>query len=305
MSEAHNYSERPTTELEYLMERLKLRAFIQKSLYSGKSLKEIIGDGRIARSEAAEEINLLANRYLSIELRAQKDVCLVLEELATYLREQFPQAQYLAIILLGSHAVRTSDIRAFFTNELRGDLDWGLLCSVDLDGDDIAQIIEKAKQKLFQLVEENRMHSSFSSCAFTNPKENVWKNLSDATDARDYLLSMISENHQSKPSLFRCGVAYFFPSFPRENNEKNKQLIIEALEKFSVDDHESCERIVHALLREWERTISAKPKHFASYLTFNQSHDEKLRVQAANLLSNLMKDAFSKLLMATDKGRAN
>lgn len=181
------------------------------------------------------------------------------------------------------------------------DLDWSVITDAgDLTEEDITNIMEEARTNLPQLAVKNGLSSNFYSCPMNNPSHSIRPH---ALTEPSEVLSMINGSEDYS----RVFMMYLLPSFPPQVNERNRDLLKQALSELYTQDKEKWQTVVANLLTKWKAIHHLKPEYFSRTFAKNKAptglSSEEQELQSAVVVHSAEKMAgpMEEFLKSTSK----
>lgn len=289
--------DRENRDFEEGLERLARRRTIERLGWQGQTGSELRRKAR--GTEAGLDVSGLVNRLIEEEFVIDEKRAAVAADLSTELHKRF-KLKGLAVVLFGSSVtggVKTREVMGVPDRE--PDFDWGVVfdrSDVIPDGDSEElriKIRDFGNKQLSKLSAKYGIYPPIKGCPVKNPtKEWSW-NYRNADEAR---LDMLNIKHFSLSDRIPL---FFYPSFPREINEHNRSVILEALAKIATYDIRTWKMLSESFLVVWEFLYKLKDKHLLDLHQLPKSRDALLAERVAGVSGTVMSKRMRDLILAT------
>jgi len=252
-------------ELSSNLEVIAKREKIAEALLKGKSLSETKALAR--NPEIGIKIKNIADILKKDEITVSKENQLIMENIQHQLVEKFPNIEGLSIILFGSSVHGGGMVRKELGTQAEQDLDIAFIIDDKINGRfhqiNVRNYIDEILQKNYK----KELH----------PTNIYTESLTSINDATKKLIATTTIEPERKEYAKEEILIYLFPSFPSEVNEKNRALLLEALNKIYKDNPSQWSKIKNEVLEIWERYHKLEPKHLIGKNTklFYKSQNQK------------------------------
>jgi predicted nucleotidyltransferase len=236
----------------------------------------------------------LASTLLSGEVEVHPQIAAAVENLSANIVAKYGLHNF-SIIVMGSHATGAYATRQLFGTQVQSDLDWGIVCDRSTVS---AQIIEEIMEYANDFFQKQQyfLDHPVKMCAVVNPKEFLHNNLSSAHELALDILLMEARRRISDTWCFSL-INYFSPSFPAEVNQRNSQIILDALKLVYRKNVRAWEFITDKLLEIYSQKHSLKRKHLFS--ADNRVKSDFKRFQVSELSEEALTFSFEDTLRST------
>jgi len=268
-------------EIKEQLRRLYRRRKIAEELrivQNGKkrSPREIIENTKKADSIIFEDVIAdLSSKEFFVHEKLQR----LAIELQVELQKKFPEFDNLSVIIMGSAINPTGMIKKLFNGELiPHDLDWGITYdSPSLSPEE--QRVLRGKMVnyaniLIPTLGEKYGLPNIQGCDSINPAYQVYLtpefyvyNFKSIDEAYKYIKDKDGIGSLKKDPIF----LYFLPSIPPNLNQRNKEFLLLALKRLSLNNYELYKLTIDNLITYWEDLREISIKHFENdYIDYDK-----------------------------------
>lgn len=234
------------------LKRLQRRSLISTALQAGEvdsNTKQLI-----RQKENSTNLEETYNALISQEFYIDRETKLVARNLSRFLNRQFPDYE-IAVILAGSAIHGGKQLRKIFLGTFTSDFD----CILGINPKKKNVVVNQEVLNLIDAATESYLKDrKISLCKIMRPKNLA---LPPFTDPNNQQITLLNTNDEELIKSLNLELFYFYPSFPPEFNNKNRQNVLKLLKNIYQKSPYLWKITVTRLLRDWAVTHRIQYKY--------------------------------------------